>query len=101
MRKVTQKKRPTQDFIQFNVSEKNLNFYTFREFLNIFCEILTVERENSRPITSDTSHYQVHKIQPITKRHVLLLGFAITIQKPIEICQVSCKNQSHISACKQ
>ena len=47
---------------------------------------------------ADTSHYQVHKIQPITEHHVLLLGFAITIQKPIEICQVSCKNQSRISA---
>ena len=47
---------------------------------------------------ADTSHYQVHKIQPITKRHILLLGFAIIIQNPIEICQVSCKDQSHISA---
>ena len=28
----------------------------------------------------------------------MLLGFAIIIQKPTEICQVSCKNQSHISA---
>ena len=27
------------------------------------------------------SHYQIHKIQPITKHHVLLLGFAITTQK--------------------
>ena len=47
------------------------------------------------------SYYQVHKIQPITERHVLLLGFAITTQKPTEICQVSCKNQSHISMCKR
>ena len=46
----------------------------------------------------DTSHYQLHKIQPITEHHVLLLGFAITIQKLTEICQVSCKNQSRISA---
>ena len=46
---------------------------------------------------ANMSHYQVHKIQPITKYHVLLLGFAITIQKPTEICQVSCKNQSRIS----
>ena len=46
---------------------------------------------------ADTSHYQVHKIQPITNHHILLLGFAITIQKPTEICQVSCKNQSRIS----
>ena len=62
--------------------------------------ICTVERENSRPITSwhVTSHCQVHKIQLITEHHVLLLGFAITIQKPIEICQVSCKNQSRINA---
>ena len=44
------------------------------------------------------SYYQVHKIQPITKRHVLLLDFAIITQKPTKICQVSCKNQSHISA---
>ena len=50
---------------------------------------------------ADTSQYQVHKIQPITKHHVLLLDFAITTQKPIEICQVSCKNQSHLSTCKQ
>ena len=41
----------------------------------------------------DTSYYQVHKIQQITKLHVLLLGFAITTQKPTEICQVSCKNK--------
>ena len=27
---------------------------------------------------TDTSYYQVHKIQPITKHHVLQLGFAIT-----------------------
>ena len=47
---------------------------------------------------ADTSYYQVHKIQPITKHHVLLLDFAITTQKPTEICQVSCKNQSRISA---
>ena len=46
---------------------------------------------------ANMSHYQVHKIQPIIKHHVLLLGFAITIQKPTEICQVSCKNQSRIS----
>ena len=40
-------------------------------------------------------------MQPITKHHVLLLSFAITTQKPTEICQVSCKNQSHLSMCKQ
>ena len=28
----------------------------------------------------------------------MLLDFAITTQKPIEICQVSCKNQSRINA---
>ena len=50
---------------------------------------------------ADTSYYQVHKIQPITKHHILLLGFAITTQKPTEICQVSCKNQSHLSTCKR
>ena len=60
-------------------------------------------REGKIPDLSqaDTSQYQVHKIQPITKHHVLLLDFAITTQKPTEICQVSCKNQSHLSACKQ
>ena len=59
-------------------------------------------REGKIPDLSqaDTSQYQVHKIQPITKRHVLLLGFAITTQKPTKICQVSCKNQSHSSSCK-
>ena len=46
---------------------------------------------------ADTSYYRVHKIQPITKCHVLLLGFVITTQKPTEICQVSCKN-NHASA---
>ena len=35
---------------------------------------------------ADTSYYKVHKIQPIIKRHVLLLDFAITTQKPTEIC---------------
>ena len=37
-------------------------------------------------------------MQLITKHHILLLSFTITIQKPTEICQVSCKNQSRISA---
>ena len=60
-------------------------------------------REGKIPDLSqaDTSYYQVHKIQPITKHHVLLLGFAIITQKPTEICQVSCKNQSHLSTCKR
>ena len=60
-------------------------------------------REGKIPDLSqaDTSYYQVHKIQPITKHHVLLLGFANTTQKPTEICQVSCKNQSHLSTCKR
>ena len=60
-------------------------------------------REGKIPDLSqaDTSYYWVHKIQPITKHHVLLLGFTITTQKPIEICQVSCKNQSHLSTCKR
>ena len=60
-------------------------------------------REEKIPDLSqaDTSQYPVHKIQPITKHHVLLLDFAITTQKPTEICQVSCKNQSHLSACKR
>ena len=47
--------------------------------------------------TKPTKYNQI----PITKLHVLLLGFAITIQKPTEIFQVSCKNQLHIDACKQ
>ena len=47
---------------------------------------------------TDMSHYQVHKIQPITKYHVLLLGFAITTQKPTEICEVLCKKSNHTSA---
>ena len=57
-------------------------------------------RERKIPDLSqtDTSYYQVHKIQQITKHRVLLLDFAITTQKPTEICQVSCKNQSRISA---
>ena len=59
-----------------------------------------IYREGKIPDLSqvDTSYYQVHKIQQITKHHVLLLDFAITTQKPIEICQVSCKNQSRINA---
>ena len=50
-------------------------------------------REGKFPTYHKLTHHttKVHKIQPITKRHVLLLGFAITIQKPIEICQVSLK----------
>ena len=57
-------------------------------------------REGKIPNLSqaDTSYSQVHKIQPITKRHILLLDFAITTHKPTEICQVSCKNQSRINA---
>ena len=37
-------------------------------------------REGKIPDLSqaDTSYYQVHKIQLITKHHILLLGFAIT-----------------------
>ena len=60
-------------------------------------------REGKIPDLSqaDTSYYWVHKIQPITKHHILLLGFAITTQKPTEICQVSCKNQSHLNTCKR
>ena len=60
-------------------------------------------REGKIPDLSqaDTSYYWVHKIQPITKHHVLLLGFVIITQKPIEICQVSCKNQSHLNTCKR
>ena len=45
-------------------------------------------REKKIPDLSqaDTSYYQVHKIQPITKHRVLLLDFAITTKKPTEIC---------------
>ena len=46
---------------------------------------------------ADTSHYQVHKIQPITKHHVLLLGFAITTHKPTENCQCHART-NHTSA---
>ena len=52
-------------------------------------------------LQANTSYYQVYKIWPITKLHVLFLGFAITTQKPTKIYQVSCKNQSHISTCKR
>ena len=57
-------------------------------------------REGKIPnlLQANTSYYQVHKIQQITKHCVLLLDFAITTQKPTEICQMSCKNQSCISA---
>ena len=34
----------------------------------------------------------------VLRRHILLLDFVITTYKPTEICQVSCKNQSRISA---
>ena len=47
---------------------------------------------------ADTTYYQVHKIQPIAKHHVLLLGFAITTQKPTEIAKCHAKNQSCINA---
>ena len=61
---------------------------------------LSVEKEKFPTYHKLThrSYYQVHTIQPITKRHVLPLDFAITTHKPMEICQVSCKNQSRISA---
>ena len=60
-----------------------------------------VKRENSWPITSwhvilpslqNTANYKVPRIA---------VGFVITTQKPTEICQVSCKNQSHISTYKR
>ena len=65
--------------------------------------IKAICREGKIPDLSqaNTLYYQVHKIQPITKHHVLLLGFVITTQKPTEICQVSCKNQSHLGTCKR
>ena len=40
-----------------------------------------------------TSYYQVHKIWQITKRHVLLVGSIATIQRQIEIFQVSLKQK--------
>ena len=61
-------------------------------------------REGKIPNLSqaNTSYYQVHKIQPITKHCVLLLDFAITTQKPTEICQVSCKKKiMHQRTCKR
>ena len=62
------------------------------------CEDRIVERENSRPITS--WHVTLLSPQNIAnyKAPCTTVGFVITIQKPIEICQVSCKNQSRISA---
>ena len=71
--------------------------------INFSISLWNLFRERKIPDLSqaDTSHYQVHKIQPITKHYVLLLEFAITTQKPTEICQVSCKNQSHLSTCKR
>ena len=60
-----------------------------------------VERENFRPITS--WHIILPSSQNIAnyKEPRIVARFSITAQKPIEICQVSCKNQSHISVCKQ
>ena len=82
------------------VTTTNFIYFFFWETIttiNCYC------REGKIPDLSqaDTSYYWVHKIQPITKHHVLLLGFTITTQKPTEICQVSCKNQSHLSMCKR
>lgn len=42
-------------------------------------------------IVLQNASYQVHKVRPITKRHVPLLGSVITIQKPTEICQALLK----------
>lgn len=70
-------------------------------FCYIFVECMCREGKIPDLSQADTSYYWVHKIQPITKHHVLLLGFTITTQKPTEICQVSCKNQSHLSTCKR
>ena len=61
----------------------------------IYCR----EGKISDLLQADISYYQVHKIQSIIKCHILLLDFAITTHKPMEICLVSCKNQSRISAC--
>ena len=63
--------------------------------LLIYCR----EGKISDLLQADISYYQVHKIQSIIKCHILLLDFAITTHKPMEICLVSCKNQSRISAC--
>ena len=51
--------------------------------LILYLYVYERERERERgkiPDLSqaDMSYYQIHKIQPITKYHVLLLGFAIT-----------------------
>ena len=81
-------------FPQFYVFKNNFLFSKAKNLFGNCC------REGKIPDLSqaDTWYYQVHKIQPITKHHILLLDFAITTQKPTEICQVSCKNQSRISA---
>ena len=81
-------------FLQFYVFKNNFLFSKAKNLFGNCC------RKGKIPDLSqaDTWYYQVHKIQSIIKHHVLLLDFAITTQKPTEICQGSCKNQSRISA---
>ena len=69
---------PTSSLIEPTLGwiEASLSFYT------CMC-IREREREREREripdlSQADTSYYEVHKIQLITKHHILLLGFAIT-----------------------
>ena len=80
-----------QPIINFSIKEWWLvNFIHIISIISSIGKILHLSQTN-------TSYYQIHKIQSITKRHVLLLGFNITTQKPTEICQVSCKKTNHTS----
>ena len=80
-------------FPQFYVFKNNFLFSKAKNLFGNCC------RKGKIPDLSqaDTWYYQVHKIQSIIKHRVLLLDFAFTTQKPTNICQVSCKNQSRIS----
>ena len=86
-----------------SLRQQSLSLLRRSVVINFSISLWNLCREGKIPNLSqaDTSHYQVHKIQPITKHHVLLLDFAITTHKPTKICQVSCKNQSHLSTCKR
>ena len=99
-RKLTLVPKKKKSLLSMNLLQRQCSQLTNFSFT---CNIGSYMQKGKIPDLSqaDTSHYQVHKIQPITKHHVLLLGFAITTQKSTEICQVSCKNQSHLSTCKR
>ena len=56
--------------------------------------------ENCQPITNYhiiVLYYQVHKLQPIIKCHVLLVGFIVTIQGPTKICHKKHTRTHHMS----